>query len=169
MGSTGKPLIVVSNTSPLTNLAAIRQFDLLNKLFDRLHICRAVVAEISASGRAWPGAIEIQRAPWIEVHTVIDRHTVDALRLGLDAGEAETIALALQIQADLVLMDEQDGRRSAQHLGLSVMGVVGLLVRAKQHRLISTVRPLLEMLREQAGFYVSQSLFDHALDLAGEQ
>lgn len=133
------------------------------------YISRAVKAELFAKGKVWPGATESDQAAWIEVHGVADRHTVEALRLELDAGEAETIVLALQLQADLVLIDEQAGRRAAQHLGLTVMGVVGLLVRAKQSGLIREVRPLLEALRQQAGFYLAQSVFDHALVLAGEQ
>lgn len=169
MGETGQPLIVVSNTSPLTNLAAIGHFDLLQSLFGQLHLAKAVVNELSAGGRVWPGATETANAAWIELHPVVDRQTVDALRLELDAGEAETIVLALQLRADLVLMDEQAGRRAAEYLGLNVMGVVGLLVRAKGRRLIPAVRPLLENLQRQAGFYLSQSVFEHALELAGER
>ncbi|MFN8490958.1 MAG: DUF3368 domain-containing protein [Caldilineaceae bacterium] len=113
--------------------------------------------------------MESERAAWVKVHTIADRYTVDALRLELDAGEAETIVLARQLHADLVLMDEQAGRRAAQYLGLTVMGVVGLLVRAKQQHFIQEVRPLLEALRQQAGFYLAQPVFEHALVLAGEQ
>lgn len=168
MDQVGQPLIVISNTSPLTNLAAIGKFDILQALFDHIHISRAVKAELFADGKAWPGAIESERAAWIEVNPVSDRYVVDALRLELDPGEAETIALALQLNADLVLMDEQAGRRAAQYLGLTVMGVVGLLVRAKQKDIIYELRPLLGALRQQAGFYLSQSVFEHALALAGE-
>ncbi|MBK8050067.1 MAG: DUF3368 domain-containing protein [Anaerolineales bacterium] len=168
MDEARQSLIVVSNTSPLTNLAAIGQFDLLQKLFGSLYVCQAVIGELSADGQMWPGAAETNTASWIDVHRVVDRHTVDALRLGLDAGEAETIALALQLGADLVLLDEQAGRRAAQYLDLNVMGVVGLIVRARQRELVPAVRPLLDDLRQLAGFYLSESVYNHALDLAGE-
>ena len=92
-----------------------------------------------------------------------ERYTVDALRLDLDAGESETIVLALQLEADLVLTDEQAGRRAAQHLGLNVMGVVGLILRARELGLIEEVRPLLYALRQEAGFYLSDGLMQHAL------
>ena len=121
---TEQTLIVVSNTSPLTNLAAIGRFDLLQKVLGHLHVSRAVAAELTAGGRNWPGALEVSRSPWIEVHTVQNRYTVDALRLELDAGEAETIALALEMQADLVLMDEQDGRPGPGHLPQRHQGLV---------------------------------------------
>ncbi len=168
MGATGQALVIVSNTSPLTNLSAIGQFDLLHKLFDELHIPHAVIAELSFDGKSWPGADDVARSPWIKTHAVLDRHTVDALRLDLDLGEAETITLALQLNADLILLDEQAGRRAAEHLGLAVMGVVGLLVRAKQLNLIAALRPLLEALQHHAGFYLSQSVVTHALQLVGE-
>jgi predicted nucleic acid-binding protein len=169
MGLPLRPLIVVSNTSPLTNLAAIGRFDLLQSLFGHLQLSTAVVAELSAGGQSWPGAKETASAAWITVHSVRDRHTIDALRLELDAGEAETIVLALQLQADLVLLDEQAGRRAAQYFGLKVMGVVGLLLQAKQRQLIPAVRPLLENLQHHAGFYLSQDVVEHALKLVGEQ
>jgi predicted nucleic acid-binding protein len=146
MGHPRRPLIVVSNTSPLTNLAAIGHFDLLQGLFGQLQLPSAVVAELSAEGQSWPGAAETASAAWITVHSVADQQTVGALRLELDAGEAETIVLALQLQADLVLLDEQAGRRAAQHFGLNVMGVVGLLLQARERQLIPAIRPLLESL-----------------------
>ena len=168
MDATGKNLVVVSNTSPLTNLSAIGQFDLLQKLFGELHIPHAVINELSFGGKSWPGTKNVARSSWIKAHAVIDRHTIDALRLELDLGEAEAIALAFQLNADLILLDERAGRRAAEYLGLPVMGVVGLLVRAKQLNHIPTLRPLLEALQYQAGFYLSQSLVMHALSLVGE-
>ena len=168
MGQAGKPLTVVSNTSPLTNLAAIDQFNLLRDLFGHIHISRAVESELFYGGQSWPGAQQIQQSGWIEIRNVSDRHIVDALRLEFDSGEAETITLALQLEADLVLLDELAGRRAARHFGLEVMGVVGMLVRAKKVGLIGEIRPLVNALREQAGFYLSPAVVAHALALTGE-
>jgi uncharacterized protein len=161
-------MIVVSNTSPLTNLAAIGQFSLLQVLFDEIYIAEGVVAEISSQGSKWPGAAEVEVAHWIHVEQVSNKSLVDALRLDLDFGEAETIALAIQLQADLVLLDEQTGRRAAQYLNLMVMGVVGFLVRAKKLSLLDEVHSHLDNLRQYAGFYLSQSVYEHALQLADE-
>lgn len=169
MASAGRQLIVVSNTSPLTSLAAIGQFDLLRDLFGRVNIPEAVVDELSYGGVAWPGLTEVQAASWIEVHTVSGRQPVDALRLDLDRGEAETIVLGLEFGADLVLLDELAGRHAAQHLGLKVMGVAGLLLRAKALGKVKTIRPLVDRLREQAGFYLSQSVYEQILTRAGEK
>jgi predicted nucleic acid-binding protein len=161
-------MTVVSNTSPLTSLAAIGQFDLLEALFGEIHISTGVVRELSFGGGNWPGATEVERASWVHVKVVSNQPLVDALRLDLDLGEAETIALALDLRADLVLLDEQAGRYAAQHFRLRAMGVVGLLVQAKKQGLVAGVRPHLDALRRQAGFYLNETVYQHALQLADE-
>jgi hypothetical protein len=168
MASAGRELIVVSNTSPLTNLAAIGQFDLLRSLFGHVSIPEAVVDELAYGDVAWPGLTEVQAASWVEVRAISGRQLVDALRLDLDRGEAETIVLGLELGADLVLLDELAGRHAAQHLGLRVMGVAGLLLRAKALGMVQTIRPLVDRLRGQAGFYLSQSVYEQILAQAGE-
>lgn len=93
---------------------------------------------------------------------------VTALRRDLDRGEAETIALALDLSADLVLLDEREGRHAAQRLGLAVNGIVGLLLEAKSCGALEAIHPLLDALRHEAGFYLSQPVYHAALSLAGE-
>jgi len=162
------PLYVVSNTSPLTNLAAIGQFNLLHDMFAQIYVPAGVMTELTAKNRLWPGATEVTASPWIKIEQVSHPTVVDALRLDLDRGEAEAIALALEKQADLVLLDEQAGRYAAQFLNLKVMGVVGLLIKAKQLGLLKSIKPQLDLLRQQAGFYINTSLYHHALTLAEE-
>jgi len=161
-------MIVVSNTSPLTNLAAIGQFDLLCRLYSELHIAQGVWEELNAKGMRWPGSEQVVQANWIEQHTVRNQDLIVALERDLDRGEAETIALALELGADLVLLDEKEGRHTAQRFGLRVIGVVGTLLEAKRSGAVGTVRPHLDSLRQTAGFYLSASLYQHALALAGE-
>jgi predicted nucleic acid-binding protein len=95
-------MIVVSNTSPLTNLAAIGQFDLLRLLYSELHIAYGVWDELNAGGKRWPGCDEVAAAGWIQRHAVQNQALVTALRRDLDRGEAESIALALELGADLI-------------------------------------------------------------------
>lgn len=161
-------MIVVSNTSPLTNLAAIGQFGLLQSLYAELHIAHAVWDELNAGGKRWPGGDEVAKADWIEQHPAQNQALVTALRRDLDRGEAETITLALELDADLVLLDEKEGRHAAQRLGLRVVGTVGVLLEAKASGNVDTVGPHLDALRQTAGFYLSRSLYQHALVLAGE-
>jgi predicted nucleic acid-binding protein len=161
-------VIVVSNTSPLTNLAAIGQFDLLHRLYGRVYIAQGVWEELNAGGTQWPGCVEVSHANWIEQRVVQNQDLVSALRRDLDRGEAETIALALQVGADLVLLDEREGRHAAQRLGLQVVGVVGILLEAKASGALESVRPHLDALRQEAAFYLDLSLIQHALALADE-
>jgi len=161
-------MIVVSNTSPLTNLAAIGQFDLLRHLYGRLHVAQGVWEELNAKGQSWPGRDEVAAADWIERHTVQNQALVTALRRDLDKGEGETIALALELDADLVLLDEREGRHAAQRLELHVTGIVGLLLEAKSRGAVGAIRPHLDALRRKAGFYLSEPVYHAALSLAGE-
>jgi uncharacterized protein len=161
-------MIVVSNTSPLTNLAAIGKFDLLHQLFEKIIIPEAVWEELNYGGNTWPGSREVDFADWIEKRHVEDRNLVLALKGDLDNGEAESIGLALELQADLLLLDEHEGRRAAARLGLSVIGVVGVLLVAKESGKLDQIRPCLDTLRQHAGFYLSEPLYRDVLIKAGE-
>lgn len=161
-------MIVVSNTSPLTNLAAIRQFDLLHKLYGTLHVASGVRAELSFGGKNWPGYDETMNAAWIQHHRISNEDLVTALRRDLDRGEAESIALAVELQADLLLMDEQEGRRFADRFDLNTLGVVGVLIEAKARGEIDLIRPHLDALRQVAGFYLGDAVYSFALETARE-
>ena len=161
-------MIVVSNTSPLTNLAAIGQFDVLRQLYGELQIAVGVWDELGARGRRWPGRDEVAHADWIKQVVVHDRNLIAVLLRDLDRGESETLALAVEIGAELVLLDERDGRRVAQRLGLRTIGVLGVLLEAKKHGRLSNLRPHLESLRHEAGFYISDAVYQSVLNLAEE-
>jgi uncharacterized protein len=125
----------------LTNLAAIGQFDLLHQLYGEVHIAEGVWQELNATGPRWPGRNEVAAGDWIERHSVQNQTVVTALRRDLHKGEAETIALALELGADLVLLDEREGRHAAQRLELRVAGVVGVLLEAKSKGAVDAIRP----------------------------
>ena len=160
--------VPVSNTSPLTNLAAIGHFDLLRQLYGGLLVAEAVWAELNAGGRAWPGRDEVAAADWIERRAAQNRPLVTALRERLDPGEAETIALAVECRPPFVLLDEREGRRAAHRFGLKTVGVVGVLLEAKARGAIAEVGPLLERLRQEAGFYLSDRVIHDARAFCGE-
>ena len=105
--------MAVSNTSPLMNLAIIDRLDLLRDFCETVHVPEAVWDEIVIRGDGKPGSREVASANWIERHKVENEHLVVALREQLDAGESEAIALALQLNAPLLLIDETEGRRVA--------------------------------------------------------
>lgn len=134
----------------------------------RLYIAQGVWDELNARGRRWPGRDQVAASDWIERCTAQNQALVTALRRDLDRGEAESIALALELGADLILLDEREGRHAAQRLGLRVVGVVGILLEAKSNGTIDAVGSHLRALRQAAGFYLSESLYQHTLILADE-
>ncbi|NUQ63346.1 MAG: DUF3368 domain-containing protein [Pirellulales bacterium] len=160
-------MIVVSNTSPIMNLAAIGQLDLLRHLYGRVIIPQAVYNEL-ASRPDLPGGTEVQSSDWIATEPAGNAHLVQSLLVELDRGEAEAIALALELKADLVLIDERLGRRIAGRLGLRFVGVLGVLIEAKHAGRIGAVKPLVDDLADKAGFWISPALRTAVLDRVGE-
>ena len=162
-------MIVVSNTTPLIGLATIGRFALLQQLFGEIHIAQAVFDEAVTAGREDGGAKrEVSAAAWVKIVPVTDRLAVEVLLDELDIGEAETIVLARELKANWVLMDEKKGRRKLSQLGISKIGTLGLLLKAKQSGLLSVIQPKVERLRQQ-GFSVSSSVVDVILTEAGEK
>ncbi|MCC9076836.1 DUF3368 domain-containing protein [Litorilinea aerophila] len=161
-------MIVVSDASILINLARIGELDLLQKLYGQITIPDAVWQEVVVDGGDQPGAEDIRTAIWIRRMAITNRHLVQALRQDLDPGESEAIALALEIGADLLLMDERLGRESARYFDLRYIGLVGALVEAKHRGIITKIRPYLDALRDRAGFRLSTALYERVLRDQGE-
>ncbi|MDZ7966723.1 MULTISPECIES: DUF3368 domain-containing protein [unclassified Nostoc] len=161
-------MIVVSDTSPINNLAAINHLHLLQQLYGTVLIPEAVYRELTDPNFPVAGAIEVQTFIWIQTRPVQDRTLVEALSNELDIGEAEAIALALEMKADQVLIDERRGRMVAARLNLGYTGILGILVEAKSQKLIFAVKPLLDALINQAGFWVAEPLYKRVLQLVDE-
>ncbi|MDY7015881.1 MAG: DUF3368 domain-containing protein [Cyanobacteriota bacterium] len=156
----------VSNTSPITNLAAIAHLDLLNQLYGTIWIPEAVYEELTRF--EVPGSMEVRSHSWIETIPVANVELVAQLELELDPGEAAAIALAVERQATLLMLDERRGVRIAARYGLRVQGVLGILLRAKTLGLIPLVRPLLDALMNDAGFWMTNHLYQRILQIARE-
>lgn len=154
-------MIVVSDASALINLARIGELNLLHRLYSELLIPHAVWQEVVVEGAGQPGAKEARTSSWIETRDVSNEHLVRALRQDWDAGEAE--AIALEVGADLLLMDERLARETAQHLGVRYVGLIGVLSAAKRKGLIGAIKPHLDRLRDEAGFRVSDALYARVL------
>jgi uncharacterized protein len=158
-------MIVVSDTSLITNLAAIDHLDLLQQLYTTIIIPLAVYNEMVAVDKIVPGAFEIQTFDWIQTQIVTD---IQVKHNDIDLGEAEAIILALELKADLLLIDERRGRKLAMDYGLKVTGLLGVLLQSKHNGLIPAVKPLLDQLIEIADFRVSNQLYATVLQTAKE-
>lgn len=160
---------IVTNSSPLISLARIGKVDLLRNLYRELLIPEAVWHEVIEEGVGQAGVKEVENAKWIRVRPIENKELVKSFRQELDAGEAEAIALALETEAEFLLMDEQVGREIAHFFDLRCVGVIGVLSEAKRKGLIVEIKPFLDMLRYKAGFWVSDSLYLRVLQEEGEE
>ncbi len=163
-------MIVVSDTSAITNLAAIGQLQLLSQLYNQVTIPEAVYRELTDINPPVPGTLEVQTAPWLKVRQVVTHEIIKRLRdeIRLDPGESEVIALALELDADLLLIDERRGRAEADRLGVKITGLLGILVEAKRKNLIIAVKPLMDALITTSEFRVSSALYKQILDIVDE-
>jgi uncharacterized protein len=162
-------VIVVSDASPIIGLSAVDKLDLLRQLYGKVLIPESVAREIAAGGQGRPGAAELEIADWMEVRPAGDLFLARALDREIDRGEAEAIALAVDLQADLLLADERRARRVAERLGLPVVGVLGVLIEGKQKGFISAVQPILDDLLANAGFRISPRLYSLVIRVAEEE
>lgn len=161
-------MLIVINTSPLSNLAIIGELSLLQSVYPKILIPSIVEAELMRLPEIQPIISNQIASGWLEVQVPTDLQLLQALSQSLDPGEAAAIALAIDLNADRLLIDEKLGRRIASEYGLKIRGIVGVLVNAKTEGLVPAVQPILDRLIEQAGFRISQSLYDRILQESGE-
>jgi uncharacterized protein len=161
-------MLIVSDTSPIINLAAIGLLQLIPELFGEVFIPDAVYHEIVVVGAGEPGSEEIKEADWAKVVSVSDLLLLSKLMQRLDPGEAEAIVLALDLKARFILMDESAGRSVATSHDLEPLGTLGILLKAKKAGLISAVTPVMDKLRAEAHFFISPSLYQFIKTTADE-
>ena len=159
--------MIISNATPLIAFARIGQLELLRKVVENLIVPQAVAYEISEYTQTKGGVIDLSQEQWITIQSLQSQQQVRLLLPTLDRGEAEVIALALERQARLVLIDELTGRKVAESLNLNVSGSVGILIQAKQMGEIPAVKPFLKEMKKQ-GVYFSQRFIDAVLYQLGE-
>ena len=161
---------VVSNTSPIWNLATIERLHLLHEQFPDIRIPEDVWNELQVM-RDCPEVSRIQQArdaQWIKVESLQNPHVRQSLMLELDRGEAAAIALALELGVSQVLMDEADGRAVVKAMDLHPTGILGILLRAKFEGKITSVSDEMSRLKNEAGFFIAESLFRYVQKEAGE-
>ena len=156
---------VISNTTPLIGLSGINYLPLLRDLYTEVWIPREVEKEFLALDETVYQEV-LNSAPWIKVVDLTNPQSA-AIYQGIDDGEAEVFALAVEHDARLVLLDENKGRKKGKEIGLTVKGTVGVLQEAKEEGLIDVIKPLLIQLRDN-GIHLSKSLISDALQEAGE-
>ncbi|BAD85107.1 hypothetical protein, conserved [Thermococcus kodakarensis KOD1] len=158
---------VVSDSTPLIHLAKIDRLELLREFFGEIIIPEAVYRECVLEGGNSEDALAIKNAKWIKVEKISDEKLKRALMLELDEGESEAIVLAIERNAELILIDDYDGREVARALGLKVVGTIGILLKAKLLGKIKSLREELERLKA-TGFWLSEEFYERILKETGE-
>ena len=159
--------LAVSNSSPLIHLSMIGRTSLLRH-FSSVCIPPAVWREVVELGGGRPGATEIRDAResgWLQVIEPSNMALVHLLEQDLHAGEAESIALALEVRPDVLLLDETEGRRVAGLYSLPVTGIIGLLIQAKCDGKISSLAEEMDRLREEGNFWIQEALYRRVLEM----
>ena len=148
---------IISNTSCLIILDNIDRLDILQKLYQTIHLTEEVTQEFGKP-----------LANWMTVDVVQDKNYLRLLSASVDLGEASTIALAVQMPGDSVMiLDDLKARKLAKQLDLKYTGLLGILLKAKQQNIIASVSDILAQFR-QVNFRFSEKLETEVLKLAGE-
>jgi predicted nucleic acid-binding protein len=161
-------LIVISNASPIINLAIIGRLKLLKTFWGKIYVPEAVWKEVVIDGEDKNEVAEIKNSDWIIVEKVKDQNLVLLLMQNLDKGESEAIALAIEKNADIILLDETDAREAADIYKIEKTGVLGVLLLAKLRNEIPNLKQEIEKLKIKADFWLKDSLIQDVLKEAGE-
>lgn len=132
-------MIIVSDTSPISNLLQIEHLFLIPSLFGAIVIPPKVNSEILALAQFGINLEVFQKADWVKIKAPSNTQLVQQLLNKLDEGEAEAIALSIELDAAFILMDERKGWKIASEYAVPAIGVIGILIKAKQKQLIPSV------------------------------
>jgi len=155
-------MIAISNTRPLILLDKINLLSVLGKMFETVHIPTAVDKE-------WLRPGGYKTPSWI----IVDRLSLQAMHMAknlckkIDLGEAQAIALYASSKADVLLLDDLNGRKLAKAMRIPVAGTLGILIAAKKRGLITELFPAIEKLKQNR-YFISEDAIQKALHLAGE-
>lgn len=139
-------MIVVSDTTPISELVKVGRLSLLKDIFGELIIPNEVYDELTVGNH--PAITVIQAIKWIKVCSVGDKKRVSELHTAtkLGWGECAAFVLAEELGADRLLMDDRAARREAKNRNLPTIGTVGILLLAKQRGLLPNVKEVLDEL-----------------------
>lgn len=157
-------MIVISDTSAISNLLQIGQIELLKSLYGKIYISPTVQRELYVYENH---AKQIEELKWVEIKYPRNQKLVQQLLKDLDLGEAESIALAIEEEADYLIIDEYLGRKIAHSMDIKVVGILGILILAKQRGLLSEIRNSIELLLLN-GFRLNKELINSVLTALNE-
>jgi len=156
-------MILIADSSALVALSIIDKLELLEILFGSVYIPTAVFNEISKKDKP-----ESKRLTEYGMGRVIDVTEQVNFNISLGLGESEAIILYKEKNADFLLCDDKKAKKFAQTFGINTIGSLGILLKAKEKKLIDTISPLLSLLKE-SNIFIDDKTFALVLKMAGEK
>ena len=150
------PKTIISDASCLILLDKIGELEILNKLFGAIITTSEVAKEF---GQPLPS--------WFEIKDPKDNNYQSIIEASFDKGEASAIALAIELDDCLLIIDDLKGRKFAHQLGLTIIGTIGIIVDAKLAGIIPSVKPILSKIKA-TNFRITEQLEELVLKRAGE-
>jgi hypothetical protein len=155
---------IVSNTTPIISLAKINKLDLLEKIFGEIIVSKGVYTELTSKAE-FKEVNYIKSSSFIKVVDLKNEFAVRIIQkaFSLDRGESESIILAEEYNADLLLMDEKKGRNAAISMDIKIAGTLGILLEAKKMGLVTEIKPFMDKLIEN-NIRISNKLYREILE-----
>ena len=160
-------MVVICDSSSLIALIRINSLEILRKIFTEIFIPNAVYEDLTIKGMGKAGITEIETASWIKKQKARDKELVKKLNTILHLGECEAIVLAKELKADFLILDDKEARSFAKKDGLNAIGLLAVLLRAKELGVIKELKPILNNLRRN-DFFMDESLYREILQKANE-
>lgn len=162
-------MLIISDSSPLICFIKINRLNLLQQLFNEVIVPPIVYEEIQRIKPLGFDINEFLEAKWITIHKPSDERLFADLSEKVDEAEAEAITLAKEMSADFLLIDERRGTFIARNLGIKTIGVVGIVIRGKERNLIPSGKAILDELRSKPKFWISEDVYQSALQMLNER
>lgn len=150
------PNSVITDTSVLIIFDKIDRLDILEKVYQEIYTTPEIASEY---GKAFPA--------WIRIETVKDKRYQKFIEAQLDRGESSVIALALEKDNSLLIIDDLKARKFAKKLGLNITGALGVINKAKELGIIDKIKPVIDKLK-MTDFRVGENVFDNLLNRNNE-
>jgi predicted nucleic acid-binding protein len=152
-------MIIVSDTSPISALLKCNRVELLKQLFFQVVVPQKVFDELLVLERSGIDVQSLLTASWIQILSPENKLKVEEFSDIVDSGEAEAIVLALELKAEILLIDDLAGRILATEQGLATKGLLGILVEAQKQNILPDAKLLVDTLRQNGTIWVSERVY----------
>ena len=159
---------VIVNSTPLIALCHVNKLSVLKQLYGEITIPKAVYDEISVKSDSVCKKEVDESLEWIHIQNIKNDMAKAMFKSQLHEGEVEVMILAMEQQADVVIIDDQNAKKYAKYLNLPVTGTLGILIKAKKNGFITELKPILDIMVKN-GIYIKPSLIELCLKQVNEE